>query len=380
MPSTRTRYFPPSNFGMVEEDLYRSSVPKLVNFPFLDTLQLRTIIYLSQDEPPNNLIGFCEEQKIDYIQPKAILDSVRNHSQTKLSTLPEEAVIQSLDMMLDSRHYPVLVCCRLGRHKTGTVIGCLRKLQRWSLSSIFAEYHRFAPDTRPQNEQFIELFDSDLVTQPRTPVRWFTILIEAHREVIESKSTNKLPTATHQPPQPNPQASKPASSSLLDANPAHIDANPAHIDANSQAAAGQTKWSFHPHRPLKPVSTTNAGGNQRGGGGGSGRRSKSQSQLDSRGSPERPRSKGHSERKARDKTQRTRSFGKNMPWPSWKADTFPTTTPLAHRWSVSGGPSAINPVAIARTISRDIELRTYRERQETREAEGNVNQDGCRSD
>jgi tyrosine-protein phosphatase OCA1 len=36
---------------MVEEDLYRSGQPKPINFPFLETLHLKTIIFLAPDEP-----------------------------------------------------------------------------------------------------------------------------------------------------------------------------------------------------------------------------------------------------------------------------------------------------------------------------------------
>mmetsp|Transcript_28665 Transcript_28665/g.55730 ORF Transcript_28665/g.55730 Transcript_28665/m.55730 type:complete len:89 (-) Transcript_28665:17-283(-) len=77
--------------------------------------------------------------------------------------------------MLDGRQYPLLVACQLGRHKTGMVVGCLRKIQRWSLSSIFLEYHRYAGGTRLQIEQFIELFDTDLVNVPTTPPPWFKV-------------------------------------------------------------------------------------------------------------------------------------------------------------------------------------------------------------
>jgi len=53
------------------------------------------------------------------------------------------------------------------RLRTGTVVGCLRKLQRWNLSSIFEEYRRYAGSkVRLLNEQFIELFDTDLVRIP----------------------------------------------------------------------------------------------------------------------------------------------------------------------------------------------------------------------
>jgi tyrosine-protein phosphatase OCA1 len=65
----------------------------------------------------------------------------------------------------------------MGRHRTGTVVGCWRKLQRWALSSILEEYRRYAGmKVRVLNEQvgvnsgemltqqFIELFDTDLVS------------------------------------------------------------------------------------------------------------------------------------------------------------------------------------------------------------------------
>jgi tyrosine-protein phosphatase OCA1 len=55
----------------------------------------------------------------------------------------------------------------------GAVVGCLRKIQQWHLSSIFEEYRRFAGSkVRLQNEQFIELFDTDLVSIPPNPPAW----------------------------------------------------------------------------------------------------------------------------------------------------------------------------------------------------------------
>lgn len=51
--------------------------------------------------------------------------------------------------------------------ETGVIVGCLRKLQRWSFLSIFEEYRRFAGQQyvqqHQQHEQFVELFDTDLV-------------------------------------------------------------------------------------------------------------------------------------------------------------------------------------------------------------------------
>jgi protein tyrosine/serine phosphatase len=43
-------YFPPINFAVVQEGLYRSGLPSEVNFPFLERLNLRTIVYLFPED------------------------------------------------------------------------------------------------------------------------------------------------------------------------------------------------------------------------------------------------------------------------------------------------------------------------------------------
>lgn len=87
----------------------------------------------------------------------------------------------------DSRNHPILIHCYKGQvrpsptlapplcvrvcqcvtrvlrrapqYQTGCVVGCLRKLQQWSLTSIFDEYRRFARSTiRVLDQQFIEQF------------------------------------------------------------------------------------------------------------------------------------------------------------------------------------------------------------------------------
>ena len=53
------------------------------------------------------------------------------------------------------------------------MIGCLRKLQGWNLTSTLEEYRRHVgPKIRVLNEQFIELFDTDLVMVPPGAPRW----------------------------------------------------------------------------------------------------------------------------------------------------------------------------------------------------------------
>ncbi|KAJ3200566.1 tyrosine-protein phosphatase required for protection against superoxide stress (By similarity) [Dinochytrium kinnereticum] len=147
------------NFGMVEEDLYRSGQPNELNFPFLEKLGLKTVIYLAPEEPNQRFLNFIDDQDINLRHMGA------NASANAWDPISEDVVLEALDCILDPRSYPIAIMCNLGRHRTGTVVGCLRKLQRWNLTSIFEEYRRYAgPKVRVLNEQFIELFDCDLAT------------------------------------------------------------------------------------------------------------------------------------------------------------------------------------------------------------------------
>ena len=159
---------PPQNWAMVETDLYRSAQPTELNFPFLEKLQLRSVIYLAPDEPPAPLQAWFEDQGINLIH---LGDDIGKRSPWK--PVSEETVLEGLHVLLNPQNYPLLIMCTLGRHRTGTMVGCLRKLQGWNLTAILEEYRRHAgPKFRLLNEQFIELFDTDLVPVPPRRPSW----------------------------------------------------------------------------------------------------------------------------------------------------------------------------------------------------------------
>lgn len=49
--STQVILIPPTNFGMVEDQLYRSGQPSELNFPFLEKLGLKSIVWLAPEDP-----------------------------------------------------------------------------------------------------------------------------------------------------------------------------------------------------------------------------------------------------------------------------------------------------------------------------------------
>eukprot|EP00760_Papus_ankaliazontas_P006540 PhM_4_TR13087/c1_g1_i1/m.56741 len=151
----------PANFGYVTETIFRSAEPEQLHFPFLESLEPKTIVHLGQthSEAKPALVAWASENHVNLVQC-TVPEAIRG-------TMCEDTVIDVLRILLDQRQHPVLVTCATGRYRTGTVVACLRKMQLWNLSSILEEYRRNADVGkvgRLEDEQFIELFDTDLVT------------------------------------------------------------------------------------------------------------------------------------------------------------------------------------------------------------------------
>ncbi|KAJ3093540.1 hypothetical protein HK100_006559 [Physocladia obscura] len=109
--------------------------------------------------------------------------------------LTDEVVKEGLEFVLARSNHPVLVCCTSGIHETGAFVGCLRRLLAWNFNSIVVEYRCFAGSkARSLIQQFIELFDTDLVTVSRTRHRkqdlpcWY---LEYMRSAEEEKEESK---------------------------------------------------------------------------------------------------------------------------------------------------------------------------------------------
>lgn len=229
---------PPDNFAMVEPGIYRSSLPHTgQHFTHLsDTLHVKTIVFLSQEIPTQRFKGFTEENDITFINlglhlkqyrhfdnrgamTLDLLNTTSNDSAAAGATTPsvlgssmlqdayssnrhlrEELIKEALQIVLNTNYHPVVIMCSMGVHLTGTVVACLRRLQHWSLTSILEEYRSFtgshpwkSQGYRYFNEQFVELFDPDLISLPneeRLP-SWFTFQVQMMKQDWEEYEQNK---------------------------------------------------------------------------------------------------------------------------------------------------------------------------------------------
>ncbi|XP_010268318.1 PREDICTED: probable tyrosine-protein phosphatase At1g05000 [Nelumbo nucifera] len=151
---------PPSNFAMVERGIYRSGFPTQSNFGFLETLNLRSIIYLCPEPYPESNSEFLRSHGIKLFQ--FAIDG----NKEPFESIPQDVIMEALRVLLDIRNHPVLIHCKRGKHRTGCLVGCLRKLQNWCLSSVFEEYQLFAgAKARVSDLRFIEMFDVSCLRQ-----------------------------------------------------------------------------------------------------------------------------------------------------------------------------------------------------------------------
>ncbi|PLW18927.1 hypothetical protein PCANC_11577 [Puccinia coronata f. sp. avenae] len=153
---------PPPNFGFIEASLFRAGEPAELSLNFIQRLNLHSLLWLAPHPPSLKFQEFLLLNSIHFhdlgIQHAASLDAVT-----------EEAVTHALQLILNPSIYPLMIMCGGGSHRTGTVVGCLRKLQGWNLASIFEEYRRYAgAQHHIMNEQFIEFYNVNRLTQQLT--------------------------------------------------------------------------------------------------------------------------------------------------------------------------------------------------------------------
>jgi len=176
-----TQHHPPERFAMVEEGVYRSNAITTQNFSFIQTLQLKTVLLLSPEMPLRAVTNFLKQEKVQLVQLGLKIWSPES------SPVSDELVKGALEYALDAQSHPLLIMCSSGMHRTGVVLGCLRRMQQWNLAAVIEEYRSFCTNetARYINEQFIDCFDLDLVNLPSTlPLWWMqqARMLEAERQ------------------------------------------------------------------------------------------------------------------------------------------------------------------------------------------------------
>ncbi|SCU92757.1 LAFA_0F12662g1_1 [Lachancea sp. 'fantastica'] len=160
---------PPANFGIAEEGIYRCSKIETLNLSFLETLNLRTVIFVGGQEPSKFFQEFFERCYVQWFVVRTanvssnmapvnasalkatqdeksiktskdfVPDSYELSDNDDLMILKSYSLKRTFELLLNtSNHNTILV------DKTSIVVGVLRKIQKWNIVSIINEYRLFA--------------------------------------------------------------------------------------------------------------------------------------------------------------------------------------------------------------------------------------------
>lgn len=176
----------PENFAMVESGVYRSAFPRTKNIEFLKRLRLKTVVSLVPEDYPDAMLDFYAANRIQVISHG--LDG----NKWPFKEIDQKALQLVLEDVLNPTNRPLLIHCNKGKHRTGSVVGALRKIRGWALSTVFSEYLLFAaPKTRLEDQQLIESFqfDFDLLQQ-----RQHIQLQSSSEKPIENRHKNENDT------------------------------------------------------------------------------------------------------------------------------------------------------------------------------------------
>ena len=217
---SKPKYVPPLNFSLVEDGIYRSGFPMPINFPFLEQLGLKTIVYLGdlghertklkkdkkdkkdkekEDKKDKEKEDKKEEKKEkkdkkDKKDKQSTIEIMENYKQwisttdikfhvllmepsqepfnsPELQKQSQELLEKALQLILDKNNFPMLIHSNKGKHRTGLLVGLMRKLlQGWCMSGIFEEYEKFALGKLEFDLELIELWQPSLwVDDDRKP-------------------------------------------------------------------------------------------------------------------------------------------------------------------------------------------------------------------
>lgn len=167
---------PPLKFNTVQPNLFRGAYPREINFPFLQTLQLKTIVSLTPEpvtaETDPSLYQFAKSNNVKLIH----LECAQS-GKGKKRGVPTSytAILEAINIMIHKDLAPVYIHCFNGGQVTSLVIACLRKLQFWSSITIFNEFINFTANITVNDRSFVEGFNGVINISPNKKVDWLWV-------------------------------------------------------------------------------------------------------------------------------------------------------------------------------------------------------------
>lgn len=192
---------PPANFGIAEAGIYRCSKVETLNLSFLETLNLKTVLFIGGQEPSKFFREFFNKSSIEWcliriadfssagepvskninkhgnlettgdIEGEGHVKMVHKSSKHSEVGLMKEAyhltdsddlmlikstcLRKTFQLLLNTEKHNILLVDR-----TSIIVGILRKIQKWNIASIINEYRLFSGKNRSYfAETFLEVLE-----------------------------------------------------------------------------------------------------------------------------------------------------------------------------------------------------------------------------
>jgi protein tyrosine phosphatase (PTP) superfamily phosphohydrolase (DUF442 family) len=122
-----------SNFGQVNDHIYRGGQPKGDHFRQLRVLGVKTVLDLRSDSEPDSKTE-AEQAGLQYInlplEPKKYPQA--------------DAATRFLEIVNDQENWPVFVHCKGGRHRTGAMVAVYRmEMDHWTVDQAYNEMKQY---------------------------------------------------------------------------------------------------------------------------------------------------------------------------------------------------------------------------------------------
>lgn len=157
-PTPEGRDLAPANFAVVAPGIYRSSYPSDPHYTKLADLGLKTIVTLVPEPLPLSYANFISSNGIVH-HHIPILANKDENIYTKAAI-----VNQVMELLLNRENYPILIHCNKGKHRTGCMTACFRKITGWTDEACIFEYvHYSTPKDRPLDKVFIRRYDAEVL-------------------------------------------------------------------------------------------------------------------------------------------------------------------------------------------------------------------------
>lgn len=148
----------PANFQIIAPGIYRSSYPAHEHFEDLSDLELKTIITLVPEPLPIEYANFLSSNGITHHHIPILANKDEN------VFTPADTVNKVLSIMLEPANFPMLLHCNKGKHRTGCMTACFRKVTGWQLQDCIDEYTKYSwGKSRELDKAFITAYDDSVL-------------------------------------------------------------------------------------------------------------------------------------------------------------------------------------------------------------------------